>query len=306
MARKAAFLRPLHAAASLALLVAACSGASRVDDSLPACGQPVARGRGGVAMSGEAAGTGPVARQQAVAEALAEGLQPIVGISVRGELKVTTVLRERNDDVATSTDASRELQVAWGAAKVQDFRVKYCRASPGRTRADVVVPDAEIARLVRRTRHSTLALVHCTSNPHGTCTPDLLDRVRSMAQSAGLTVSDVVYVDSDPALAAAQQKAQKAGAFQALVLQLSASFDRTEDPYHVCRAQASARLWDTEDGKGLASAKPDGFGTDGGYKGMVYADRNTPRDACSKAIREAMKALDPLVAGWPATLVGEP
>ena len=113
--------------------------------------------------------------------------------------------------------------------------------------------------------------------------------LHTLARAASLEVSDVAALGADAKVAEVASDARKSGAARALVVKLSARAGRSDDTYTVCRAQSSATLYASDDEKGLAEAKPAGFGGDGGYKGTVFRDKGTLREACSLAFREALK-----------------
>ena len=284
--------RSFHLLAPLAL-----GGCVQAASTLPPCAVPV-RLPGGIAMSAEVPGTDGAARKRALGAALVDGLGPILGVGVKSKLEVTDAVRVRDGKSSESSDAREELNVSFGAAKVRDFVVTYCAAANGGTHADVQLSALEVARLKRIARDATLVVVACSSAAEGACTNDLRDRARSLAQGAGLTVADAVLVADEPSVDDLRARALSGGATKAFLVRLDTPTVREESPYFVCRAQASASLWDAEDGKSLRTAKPSGFGMDGGYKGVVYADQGKPRDACSKAFREALGAVEPLTITW--------
>ncbi len=282
---------------STAALCWACSGA-QTGESTPACGLAPNPTSGGRILTGQAPGAGREAERVALANALVDGLQTLIGVNVRSQLKISAAAQRTNGHEQETGSVQSNIEVSLGATRVRDFTVRYCRTPDKATRADVSLSEAELARLQRVSRNAAVGLLYCASTPAGACEHDLHDRIRALAQGAGIALSDVIEVPSDPDVAQAQQHAQRLGAARAFVVRLTARFDRTEPPYHVCRAQPSATLLDTEDGKQLAVAKPAGFGSDGGIKGMVYADMKQPKDACGDALRKGLKELEAGVGEW--------
>ncbi len=275
----------------------ACGGTQPVD-STPLCGILPSTGTGGQVLTGEAPGSGRQAEGAALANALVDGLQTLVGVNVRSQLTISASARHDDHQDHESGEVKSDVEVSLGTTRVRDFTVRYCRTPHAATRADVSLSAAELARLQRVSRNAAVGLLFCASTPAGACEPDLRDRVRALAQSAGIALSDVIDVPTDPDMALAQTHARRLGAARAFVVRLTARFDRTEPPYHVCRAQPSAMLLDTEDGKQLAVAKPAGFGSDGGIKGLVYADMKQPKDACGDALRKGIRELEAGVGEW--------
>lgn len=266
--------------------------------TLPPCAAPKAVEAGGLAMSAEVAGTDAVARKKALAEALVDGLGPVLGVGVRSKLAFTDVAATRNGVTSESSTTSQDVEVSFGAAKVKDYSVSYCGSATGGTHAEVRLTGRELARLKRISRDATLLVVGCSSEAQGACSSDLRDRAKSLAQGAGLEVGEAVLVQGEPQLEDLRTRAFTAGASKALVLRLDAPTVYEEAPYRVCRAQVAATLFDMEEGKVLKVAKPAGFGNDGAFKGLVYADKGAPKDACSKAFREALGAVEPMTASW--------
>lgn len=274
------------------------AGCVQSASTLPPCAAPKAVEAGGLAMSAEVAGTDAVARKKALAEALVEGLGPVLGVGVRSKLAFTDVAATRNGVTSEASTTSQDVEVSFGAAKVKDYSVSYCASATGGTHAEVRLTGRELARLKRISRDATLLVVGCSSEAQGACSADLRDRAKSLAQGAGLEVGEAVLVQGEPQLEDLRTRAFTAGTSKALVLRLDAPTVYEEAPYRVCRAQVAATLFDMEEGKVLKVAKPAGFGNDGAFKGLVYADKGAPKDACSKAFREALGAVEPMTASW--------
>ena len=235
---------------------------------------------------------------------------------------IGTVLKERRVQHAQDLDRvwqdQQELVTATeGVAK----RIKdRCRAVVSTDRGHVATllmffPQPQIDEaaaefkthlesIYRRMNDATIGLSWCASTPAGGCLPDLPDRVHALAAGAGLKLSGVVEASADPDLPTIRQAAVNANSAKGLVVQILARFDGTSDGLHVCHATASATLWDSEAGKSIQTAKPAGYGSSGGYKGVVYVDKGKPVDACRKAVLDALKELEPLVAGWKAAADG--
>ncbi|MSP92779.1 MAG: hypothetical protein EXR79_13405 [Myxococcales bacterium] len=230
---------------------------------------------------------------------------------------IGSVIRQQRVQVSVDLDrALADQSVLTTATAGVARRVKdRCRGSvtdpDGRFLAKVLVffprpqIDAAAAELatqlqsVQRQFHdATLGLLWCGSVPAGACTADLRDRVRTLGQHGGLQMTDVVEVAHDPAIDAVRQAALQANASKGLVVRLDARHAGGDGVLHACFASASATLWDTEAGKTLHTAKPAGYGASGGYKGVVYADRAMPVDACRTALFKALAELDLLVSAW--------
>jgi hypothetical protein len=293
-------LGPFVQVAGAVFVAGAVGGCVQSASTLPACAAPKAVEAGGLAMSAEVAGTDAVARKKALAEALVEGLGPVLGVGVRSKLAFTDVAATRNGVTSEASTTSQDVEVSFGAAKVKDYSVSYCASATGGTHAEVRLTGRELARLKRISRDATLLVVGCSSEAQGACSADLRDRAKSLAQGAGLEVGEAVLVQGEPQLEDLRTRAFTAGTSKALVLRLDAPTVYEEAPYRVCRAQVAATLIDMEEGKVLKVAKPAGFGNDGAYKGLVYADKGAPKDACSKAFREALGAVEPMTASWRA------
>ncbi len=251
-------------------------------------------------MSAEVSGTDANARKKALADALVEGLAPVLGVGVRSKLAIADVASNREGKIAESSETRQDIEVSFGAAKVKDFAVSYCASPSGGTRADVRLSAPEVARLKRIARDATLVVVGCSSAAAGACTEDLRDRAKALAEEAGLSVGEAVLVSGEPAVDELRTRAFASSAAKTLVLRLDAPTLLAEAPYRVCRAQGAATLLDMEDLKVLHTAKPKGFGGDGGFKGVVYADKGTDRDACSKAFRETFDAVKAMTDRWAA------
>ena len=243
------------------------------------------------AMSAEVEGTDAAARKRAFAEALVVGLSSILGVGVRSELKISDSTSTEGDKTVDSSAARQDIDLTLGAAKVKDFRVSYCATPTGGTRAEVRLAARELDRLKRITRDATLVVVLCSAQADGACAADLADRVKAVVQDAHLQVAEVQLASGELSLDEVRSRANAAGAAKAVILRLGAGPTRIEGEYRVCRAQVSASVIDSEDGKTLRIVKPNGFGADGGYKGVVFADRDDDAAACQKAFREALGAL---------------
>ena len=217
------------------------------------------------------------------------------------KLVVADAASNRAGKLAESSETRQDIEVSFGAAKVRDFAVSYCASPSGGIRADVRVSGREVARLKRLARDATLVVVGCSSAAAGACTEDLRDRAKALAESSGLAVGEAVLVNGEPAVDDLRARAFSAGAAKTLVLRLDAPTLLAEDCYRVCRAQGAATLMDMEDLKVLHTAKPKGFGVDGGFKGVVYADKGSDRDACSKAFRETFDAVKAMTDRWAAS-----
>lgn len=280
------------------VFAAGLAGCVQGASTLPACAAPQPIEAGGLAVSAEVPGTDAVARKKALAEALASGLGPVLGVGVRSKLAFTDVASTAGGKTTDSSETRQDVEVSFGAAKVKDYRVSYCASAAGGTHAEVRLTGRELARLKRISRDATLLVVGCSSEAQGACTADLRDRAKSLAQGAGLEVGEAVLVQGEPQLEDLRTRAFTAGTSKALVVRLDAPTVFEEAPYRVCRAQVAATLLDMEEGKTLQVAKPAGYGNDGAYKGMVYADKGQPKDACSKAFREGLGALEPLTEAW--------
>ncbi|MBM4346007.1 MAG: hypothetical protein FJ100_21750 [Deltaproteobacteria bacterium] len=249
--------------------------------AIPACSaRPM--GGAGVWASAEAEGGDDDALDRARSEALRRVVAPIVGVSAAGG----------RDDA---------LEARLRTATIADFTAFRCRVAPRRLRVDVFVPDRERQRLVRAQRNATLGVLVCGSTPAGACTDQWRDRVRALGSSAGLDLADVVASPSDPGSSEIRRLAAQADANTVLVVRLSAEYKGVQKPYHLCRAQVAATLWDAAAGKGTREAKPAGYGSEGGFKGVVLADTKppqTPVQACQDALRNGWKELATAVALW--------
>jgi hypothetical protein len=278
----------------------ALAGCVQSASTLPACAAPKPVEGGGLAMSAEVPGTDAAARKKALAEALVEGLGPVLGVGVRSKLAFTDVASTKNGVTNESSTTSQDVEVSFGAAKVKDYSVSYCASASGGTHAEVRLTGRELGRLKRIARNATLLVVGCSSEAAGACTADLRDRGKALAQGAGLEVGEAVLVQGEPQIEDLRTRAFTAGTTKVLVVRLDAPTVFEEEPYRVCRAQVAATLFDMEEGKVLEVAKPAGYGSDGAYKGVAYADKGQPKDACAKAFREGLGALEPMTTGWAA------
>ncbi len=250
---------------------------------IPACTRnPM--GGAGVWASAEVAGSDEKALTAARAEALRRAVAPIVGVTVGGR--------------------DQALEARLRATDLAEFTAFRCRPAAGRVRVDVFVPERERQRLLRGRRDATLAVLWCQSNPAAACSSDLRDRVRALAQDAGLQVSDVMAAATDPTSAELNALGANAEAAQVLVVRLSAAYVGLEKPYHHCRAQLAATLYDVSTGKGVKEARPTGYGSDGGFKGLVFADHKKPADACKAAILKGWEELRAAATAWGSGVAG--
>ena len=272
----------------LALLLGSCA---HEKTALRACAMP-RHSVPGLSFSGTSEQHGADGRSEAFLDAVKTGLAPLVGLSVTSVFIDQRMQREHNGNVETTSRTSDDSRVSFGFESLRDYSATFCESPEGLWRADIFVPQGEVERLKRNARGVTKVYVSCVSEAAGACSPDLDERVRSIARAASLEVSDVAALGADAKVAEVASDARKSGAARALVVKLSARAGRSDDTYTVCRAQSSATLYASDDEKGLAEAKPAGFGGDGGYKGTVFRNTGTLREACSLAFREALKELE--------------
>jgi hypothetical protein len=236
-------------------------------------------GGAGTWASAEADGTDDAAASRARQQALYAVVVPIVGQSA-----------------ASGRDDALEARLR--AAVITDFNEFRCLAAPNRLRVSVFVPDRERHRLLRARRKAAVGVLVCQSKTVQACTPGLHDQVRMLASAAGVEVASVLTVPDALTAETARRITAEADATTAFEVRVRATYAGISRPYHVCRAQVAATLWDGDSAKGLREARPDGHGSDGGFKGIVFADLKTPSDACQDAVRNGLGELRQIVERW--------
>ena len=228
--------------------------------AIPVCTVQPAGGAGSWSSS-EADGSGEVAQTQAKALALRHAAE-----ALGGEIGAHTAFR--------------------------------CQARPNRIRVDVFVPDAERLRLKRAKRNAVVGLFRCIAKPADACGEGLLAAVRALAQEVGVKVSELRVVAAEPDAGQLAEIAAKAEATAVFVVRLLADYKGVDKPYHVCRAQASATLWDAGSARATKEARPGGLGSDDGFKGLVFAGQDKPVKACERAVKAALEALRGSMVAW--------